>query len=101
MVKRRRPSRSRSKRSGGRRHRSFRRKKQTHPVILGIALIVASIIIFRFSIASVSSNPSEASFWIALIGIGLFIGGLLVLIAWWRNNVVTMNTKHAVNWKNG
>ena len=33
-------------------------------------------------------NWAEGLAWSWLIGLGLIIGGVLVLLAWWRNNVL-------------
>jgi hypothetical protein len=68
-----------------------------HPLILkGILLIIAGILVLRFS--HVVFGFGEGTLWSWLVGWAFIIAGLLVLIAWWRNNVSMFTTKHAVKW---
>ena len=71
-----------------------------HPVATGIILIFASIILFRFSFTNAFLSSSEVFMWSIILSIGLFIIGLFVLIAYWRNNVSMLTTRHNVNWRN-
>lgn len=60
-------------------------------IILGIFLIRISPNIFGFS---------EALFWMQFLGVILILAGILMIVAYWRNNVSNFNTKHNFNWKN-
>jgi hypothetical protein len=59
-------------------------------IVTGIILIVAGILTFRFSnVIFVGWFKSyELMGWSWLIGLGLILGGILTLVAWWRNNVL-------------
>ncbi len=70
-----------------------------YPVWTGIILILASIILFRISFTNTFLNQSEVFMWAMVLSIGLFIAGILVLIAYWRNNVSMLTTRHNVNWR--
>jgi hypothetical protein len=65
-----------------------------HPIFIGIALIVGSLLTGRVCLLC----GGEAILWVFLIAIGMFIGGVLVLKAYWKNNVSTFNSQHNVNW---
>jgi hypothetical protein len=68
-----------------------RKFKSPSQVAMGIILLVAGILTFRFSnIIFVDwFKWYEGLAWSGLIGLGLIIGGILTLIAWWRNNVIS------------
>jgi len=70
-----------------------------HPISVGVVLVVASIVLFRLSFTNTFLNSSEIFMWSIIVSILLFFGGLLTLIAWWRNHVATLNTRHTVNWR--
>ena len=98
----------------GRRHhrhrKNFRRRNHhdrkrnflnINPQIFnGLSFIILGILLIRFSslIFVQWFAWSEGIFWGYLIGVGLIIGGLFSLIAWWRNNVSMFTTKHRVRW---
>ncbi|MBI2047029.1 hypothetical protein HYT26_02605 [Candidatus Pacearchaeota archaeon] len=67
-----------------------RRIRAPSQIATGIILIVAGILTFRFSYQIFVGwfNWMEGMAWSWLIGLGLIIAGFLVLIAWWRNNVL-------------
>lgn len=71
-----------------------------HPISVGVVLVVASIVLFRLSFTNVFLNSSEVFMWSIIVSILLFLGGLLTLIAWWRNHVATINTRHKIDWRN-
>ncbi len=71
-----------------------------HPVWTGIILIVISVVLMRLSFTNAFLRISEVSSWSRVISIGLFIASIFVLNKYWRNHVVTMNTKHNVTWRN-
>jgi len=68
-------------------------------IFTGITLFVAGILTFRFSYQIFVGwfNWTEGMAWSWLIGLGLIIAGFLVLLAWWRNNVL----QHRVGLKIG
>jgi hypothetical protein len=59
-------------------------------IFSGILLIVAGILSWRFSKLVFLDwfNWAEGMAWSWLIGLALIVGGFLVLLAWWRNNVL-------------
>ncbi len=59
-------------------------------IFTGIALLVFGILCWRFSIMVFVNwlGWPEGMAWSWLIGSGLMIAGFLVLVAWWRNNVL-------------
>ncbi len=59
-----------------------------HPIATGVILIIASIVLFRLSFTNAFLSSSEVFIWALLLSIGLFIAGLLVLVGWWRNNIL-------------
>ena len=62
-------------------------------IFTGIALIVLGILCWRFS-ATIFLNWLgwvEGLAWSVFIGLALIIAGILVLIAYWRNNVANFN----------
>ena len=67
-----------------------RRIRAPSQIATGIILIVAGILTFRFSYQIFVGwfNWVEGLAWSWLIGLGLIISGFLVLLAWWRNNVL-------------
>jgi Flp pilus assembly protein TadB len=70
-----------------------------HPIISGIVLIIASFISLRLSFTEVFWFGPETFLWLVLFSIILFLIGLFILVAWWRNNVSMFTTKHNVGWK--
>lgn len=62
-------------------------------IFTGIILIVFGILCWRFSTIVFIDwfNWIEGMAWSWLIGLGFMIAGVLVLIAWWRNNVANFN----------
>jgi hypothetical protein len=64
--------------------------KAPSQIFTGILLIVAGILSWRFSTIVFLNwfNWVEGLAWSWLIGLALIIGGGLVLLAWWRNNVL-------------
>ncbi len=92
------PRRPRHKRHRPRRQHRPRRRQSSfnlnrfarrHPITIGILLIIASLILFRLSFTNQFLSSAEFVIWTWLLSVGLFIIGLLVLIAWWRNNVLS------------
>ena len=75
---------------------SFTRR---YPIWTGIILILASIILFRLSFTNTFLSQSEVFVWAIILSIGLFIAGILVLVAYWRNHVSMLTTRHNVNWR--
>jgi len=69
-------------------------------IFTGLFLIFLSIMFFRFShiIWLQWFNWAEGLAWSWLLGIVCLIGGILTLIAWWRNNVSMFTTKHSIKW---
>ncbi|MDD5133302.1 MAG: hypothetical protein PHD81_01725 [Candidatus Nanoarchaeia archaeon] len=59
-------------------------------IVSGILLLVAGILTFRFSTIIFLNwlKWGEGLAWSWLLGLGLIIAGILVLVAWWRNNVL-------------
>jgi hypothetical protein len=70
-------------------------------IFTGLFLMFLSIMFFRFShiIWIDWFNWPEGLAWSWFLGIVCMIGGILTLVAWWRNNVSMFTTKHSVNWK--
>jgi hypothetical protein len=66
-------------------------------IISGVGLLGIGILFLRFS--HTVFGFSEGTFWGWLLGWGLILAGLLVLVAWWRNNVSMFTTKHSIKWK--
>ena len=64
--------------------------KAPSQIITGIILIIFGILSIRFSTIIFLDwfNWVEGLAWTWLIGYGFILGGILVLIAWWRNNVL-------------
>ena len=85
-------------------HKHFKNHRKPftkeHPIATGVLLIIVSLILFRLSFTNSFLGSSEVFMWSIILNIGLFIAGLLVLIAWWRNHIATINTRHSVNWRN-
>ncbi len=77
------------------------RARMNSQIFTGIILLVLGIVIWRFSYTIFVGwfNWAEGMAWSWLIGLGLIIAGFLTLIAWWRNNVSMLTTKHTVKWK--
>ncbi|MDD5331404.1 MAG: hypothetical protein PHE43_01095 [Candidatus Nanoarchaeia archaeon] len=75
-----------------------KRIKAPSQIMSGVILIFSGILTFRFSYKIFVEwfNWSEGMAWSWLIGICLILGGALTIVAWWRNNVATLNTKHMV-----
>ena len=102
----------RPKKSNLRRGSSFRkpRKKfharrinhfaRKHPITIGVILIIASFILFRLSFTNQFLSSAEVVIWTWIISLGLFIAGVLVLVGWWKNNILNINTGHQVTWRN-
>ncbi len=61
--------------------------------------MITSLVLFRLSFTNIFLNSSGVFMWSIILSIGLFIAGVLVLIAWWRNNVSMFTTKHNVRWR--
>lgn len=59
-------------------------------IFTGIVLIAMGILCWRFSTMVFIDwlNWAEGVSWSLFIGFGLMIAGFLVLLAWWRNNVL-------------
>ena len=59
-------------------------------IFTGIILIVMGVLCWRFSTMVFIEwlNWAEGVGWSLFIGFGLMIAGFLVLLAWWRNNVL-------------
>lgn len=72
--------------------------RQPSQIMTGVLLIFLGILCFRFADVIFGSFWKEGMIWSGLIGFGLIIGGILMIIAWWRNNVSMFTTKHTVNW---
>ena len=62
-----------------------------HPsqILTGILLMFLGILFFRFSGIIFGTYWSEGMAWSWLFGLALIIGGFLMIVAWWRNNVAT------------
>lgn len=71
-----------------------------HPIVSGVILIILSLILLRMSFSNSFLNKPEVFMWSLLVSGGLFLAGLLVLVAWWRNHVSMLTTRHNVNWRN-
>lgn len=75
-------------------HERHRRKgifsRAPSQIFTGIILLIMGILCWRFSYTVFITwfNWSEGLAWSILIGFGLVIAGILVLVAWWRNNVL-------------
>jgi len=85
----------------GRTHHRGRNFLNINPKIFnGVSFIILGILLIRFSslIFIQWFSWSEGIFWGYLIGVGLILGGLFSLIAWWRNNVSMFTTRHRVRW---
>jgi len=67
---------------------SFRRAPSQ--IFTGVVLFVLGVLCWRFSTIVFIDwlNWVEGVSWSFLIGLGLMIAGFLVLLAWWRNNVL-------------
>ena len=70
-----------------------------HPITVGVTLILASLILFRLSFTNTFLSSSEVFVWSIIISIFLFLGGLLTLIGWWRNNISMLTTKEKSSWE--
>jgi len=110
------PKGGRRRSQGGRRPREKRRRRQPrprksssnflgirnlarrYPIATGIVLVLLAIILFRFSFTNEILSSGEFVFWVWLVAAILFIAGILVLIAWWRNHVSMFTTRHNVRW---
>jgi len=79
------------------RHKNYRRKQ--NPILIGVILIIAALILFRLSFTNDFLNNSEVFMWSIILSIGLLIAGFLIIVAWWRNNVSMFTTRHSVRWK--
>jgi len=77
-------------------NRFFRR----HLIFTGIFFIAVGIILWRLSLTLNFFKQYEIVMWVWLIAGALVLGGIMVLVAWWRNHVSMFTTKHSVNWKN-
>ena len=76
---------------GHRRHSNFSKLNyfsRKHPIIIGVILIVGAIVLFRLSFTNPFLSRSEIFGWSLLLSGGLFLAGVLVLVAWWRNHVL-------------
>lgn len=73
--------------------------KQPSQIMTGVLLMFLGILFFRFSNIIFSAFWPEGMAWSWLFGLALLIGGFLMIIAWWRNNVSMFTTKHTVHWK--
>lgn len=62
-----------------------------HPsqILTGILLMFLGILFFRFSEIIFGTYWSEGMAWSWLFGLAFIIGGFLMIVAWWRNNVAT------------
>ena len=82
------------------RRRKFRGHRKHHkkrnPIFIGIILMITSLVLFRLSFTNIFLNSSGVFMWSIILSIGLFIAGVLVLIAWWRNNVARFGTWHKI-----
>lgn len=79
------------------------RIKAPSQIFTGIILIVAGLLTFRFSYQIFIGwfNWAEGIAWSWLVGLGLIIAGFLVLLAWWRNNVLQHRVGIKIGkWKN-
>jgi hypothetical protein len=67
-----------------------RKIKAPSQIFTGIILLIAGILTFRFSYTIFIDwfGWVEGLGWSWLIGLGLVVAGILVLVAWWRNNVL-------------
>ena len=87
-----------------RRKKPFNRRKLfgiiPYYVTFSLILVILGIIVLRilpqFFINVL--NWTEGAFWGGFIGVLLILGGILMLFAYWRNNVSMLTTKHSVNW---
>ena len=61
-----------------------------HPsqILTGILLIFLGILFFRFSGIIFGTYWPEGMAWSWLFGLAFIIGGFLMILAWWRNNVL-------------
>ncbi len=75
---------------------SFSRR---HPISTGVGLIVVAIIIFRLSFINETLVRSEFIVWAVLFSGLLGLAGFLVLVGWWRNNILNLNTGHTIRFK--
>lgn len=64
--------------------------KAPSQIFSGILLLVLGILTFRFSTIIFLDwlRWTEGLAWSWLIGLGFIIAGFLVLVAWWRNNIL-------------
>ena len=79
------------------------RKRNNHApmqIINGIILIVSGLLVFRFSEVIFLNwiKWPEGLAWSWLFGLILLLAGLFTIIAWWRNNVSMLTTRHTVRW---
>ena len=70
-----------------------------YPLWTGIILVLGGIILFRFSFTNTFLRSQEVFVWAILVSIGLFIAGIFVIKAYWKNNVSNLTTRHNVNWR--
>ena len=73
--------------------------RQPSQILTGVILIFCGILFFRFSDVIFGTIWPEGMAWSWLFGLALLIGGFLMIVAWWRNNVSMFTTKHTVHWK--
>jgi len=96
-TSRRRPRIHRSRRKKPTTFRKVNRFTRKYPIWTGVILLLAGIILFRLSFTNTFLNQPEVFMWAIILSIGLFIAGVLVLVAYWRNDVSMFTTKHNVN----
>lgn len=86
-------------------HRRHRKKPFSRRKLFGIIpyYITFSIILIILGIFVIRISPtlfgfSEWTFWFEVLGGLLIFSGILMLIAYWRNNVSNLTTRHSVHW---
>lgn len=82
------------------RKKSFSRRKLfgiiPYYITFSIVLIIFGIFVIRIS--PIIFGFSELTFWFEVFGGMLIFAGILMLIAYWRNNVSNLTTRHSVHW---
>ncbi len=73
--------------------------RQPSQILTGVVLMFMGVLFFRFSGVIFGTFWPEGMAWSWLFGLALIIGGFLMILAWWRNNVSMFTTRHTVNWR--
>lgn len=73
--------------------------KSPSQILMGVLLMFCGILFFRFSGVIFGTYWPEGMAWSWLFGLALIIGGFLIVVAWWRNNVSMFTTRHTIHLK--